>query len=226
MQTLNYTDLSKRKADIAAELFARSRMLAMETARRDSLSAMVETNRRDIVDFQAAVHLCRVCIQEQSSAKEHFERIISSLLNGVMQGVHDYYDLAGDTPVYEYRLEPVEDAVGALTGLKPTVVKNGMADDPKNFGGGVQNLIKFAGDLLHVLLSPDELAQVAVWDEPMTNLSPKAWKFVVRFLEDLQKDLDLQVVTITHSGAQFPVTWYVWREGQSSYVRQMAEEQI
>lgn len=218
MQTLNYETLSKRATNLRGELIARDRMLSMEQARLSSLKAMVEKNRVDIEDFQAAINLCRVCIQEQASAKEHVESVLTTLLNGVMQGVHDYYELVGETPTYKYTLEAIEDDAGALTGVKPTIWKNGVPDDPKNYGGGVQNLIKLGGDLLHILLNPT-ISPVIIFDEPCTNLSPKAWKFVVRFIEDLQKDLQIQVIAITHSGAQFPSTWVVWREGDTSYVR-------
>lgn len=216
---LNYETLWNRKVALEAELTARDRMLSLEQSRLTSLQAMIETNRKDIVDFQAAILLCRACVQEQASSKAHIENVITSLLNGVLTGVHSYYNLPGEASVYKYALEQTEDDNGVITGFKPTLYKNGVPDDPSNYGGGVQNIIRLGGDMLHVLLNPT-VSPVLILDEPGTNVSSKAWKFIVKFLEDLQKDFDnFQVITITHSGAQFPNTWYVWREGQTSFVR-------
>jgi ABC-type glutathione transport system ATPase component len=219
---MDYKSLSEISHTLYGELIAHARIKSSETSRLKTIESVVNTNRTDIEDYKASINLCRVCIQEQAASKEHIENIITTLLNGVMSGVHTQYAFAGDIPYYEYKLEEVIDAVGAVVGLKPTVYKNGVADDPDSFGGGVQNLIKFGSNLIHVLLNPT-ISPVVILDEPMTNLSPKAWKFVVRFLVDLQKDLGIQVVAITHSGAQFPDTWMVWREGQTSYVRYLEE---
>lgn len=213
-----YSTLSNRRANVSGELLARDRMLSMERSKLNSVKAMVETNRKDIEDFGCAINLCRICLDEQANAKQHVENIASALLNGVMQGVHEFYELTGDKPEYEFKLEAVTDEAEAVVGFKPMIYKNGIADEPKNFGGGVQNLVSFAIRLIYLLLNPN-ITQTLILDEPMTNLSPKAWKFVVRFLEDLQKDMGLQVIAITHSGAQFPSTWIVWREGDTSYVR-------
>lgn len=193
-------------------------MLSLELTKLNTITAVVETNRRDIEDYEKAISLCRACIDEQADAKRHVENIATALLNGVMQGVHEFYELTGEKPTYEFILEQVQDDAGAVVGLKPMIIKNGIADEPKNFGGGVQNLVSFAIRLIYVLLNPG-VSQTLILDEPMTNLSPKAWRFVVRFLEDLQRDLGLQVIAITHSGAQFPNTWVVYREGDTSYVR-------
>lgn len=214
----SYRTLLDRQSKLKGELIARDRMLNLEKTRLKSITAMVETNRSDIEDYERSILLCRACLDEQVNAKEHVENIATSLLNGVMQGVHEFYELSGAVPEYAFKLESVMDDSGAITGFKPMVYKNGIADEPKNFGGGVQNLVSFAIRLIYVLLNPS-LSQVIILDEPMTNLSPKAWRFVVRFLEDLQRDLGLQVIAITHSGAQFPSTWVVYREGDTSYVR-------
>lgn len=218
MQTQSFNSLSNRKANVHGELVARDRMLSLELTKLKTITAVVETNRRDIEDYEKAISLCRACIDEQADAKRHVENIATALLNGVMQGVHEFYELTGEKPTYEFILEQVQDDAGAVVGLKPMIIKNGIADEPKNFGGGVQNLVSFAIRLIYVLLNPG-VSQTLILDEPMTNLSPKAWRFVVRFLEDLQRDLGLQVIAITHSGAQFPNTWVVYREGDTSYVR-------
>lgn len=218
MQTQNYSTLLERQNRLHGELIARERMLNVENTRLSSIKAMIDTNRVDIEDFNKSIALCRACLEEQADAKKHVENIATSLLNGVMQGVHEFYELTGATPEYEFKLEVQEDEAGAVSGFKPLILKNGIADEPKNFGGGVQNLVSFAIRLIYVLLNPS-LSQVIILDEPMTNLSPKAWRFVVRFLEDLQRDLGLQVIAITHSGAQFPSTWVVYREGDTSFVR-------
>ena len=214
----DFNELQEQYHRLQGEIVAHNRMLSLETVKLNSLQAVVETNRKDIADYSASVNLCRACIQEQSSARVHIERIATALLNGVMQGVHEFYDLTGERPTYEFKLEVVEDESGATVGLKPMIIKNDIADEPQNYGGGVLNLVSFALRLVYVLLNPN-LSQVLILDEPMTNLSPKGWRFVVRFLEDLQRDFPLQIIAITHSGAQFPKTWYVWREGDCSYVR-------
>lgn len=218
MQNPNFETLSQRKTKFEESLATRRNMLSYELDRLESMKAQVVSNKRDIEDFEAAVDLCRACLQEQAEAKAYAENIVTALLDGVMRGVHDYYELSGEAPEYKFSFDYVTDDTGTIVGFKPMIYKNGVGDDPSNYGGGVQNLASFALRLVYLLLNPS-LSQVLIMDEPMTNLSPKAWKFVVRFLQDLQADLSLQVIAITHSGAQFPRTWTVWREGQTSYVK-------
>lgn len=215
MRTESLSSLAEGVEGLRAEMVARQRMLTLETSRCESLRAMVQTNRADIADFEAAIALCRTCTDQQAAARSHVEGITTALLNGVMQGIHGRWEGAGPMPEYRFTLEPKEDENGAIVGLVPTVTKNGVPDDPRTFGGGVQNLLSFAVRLIHVLLNP-ELAQVLMLDEPLTNVSFKAWQFVVRFLEDLQADLGLQVLVVTHVPVEFPRTYRVFRQGQTS----------
>lgn len=218
-----YGGLEARIAALTAKLNAREITLGRETRRLSNLNALVAQNETDLHDFTRAIELCTACIDQQIDAKAHIERIATALLNTVMQGVHQDSQAYGNPPVYEFLLEPVEGDGGVVTGLKPMIVKDGNMDEPKNYGGGVRNLASFAIRLIYLLLNP-KLSQVLILDEPMVNLSPAAWRHVVRFMEDLQKDVNLQVLAITHSGASFPKTYRVFREGDTSIVREVSDQ--
>lgn len=206
---------SNRLKAITSKLGAATQMLGTERRRLSGLKTVAEKNRTDIEDFSKAIELCRACIAEQVSAKEHIEKLATSLLRAVMHGVWIEKGSYGKEDDYEFFLDPVYGGDGALNGLNPLILLNGISDAPKNYGDGIQNLISFAIRLAYLLLNPD-LSQVLVFDEPMVNLSPFAWRYVVQFLESLQLEVPLQVICITHSGAEFPVSWNVWREGETS----------
>jgi len=213
-------NLSARNNKLKNRLYARESLLTTTGKVHTNLTMVVERNGEDIADFTKAIELCRACIEDQSDAKTHIENITSALLNTVMQSMYAEEDFTGDLPVYEYKLEPVKDNMDVVVGLKPTVLKNGIAAAPTKYGGGVRNLISFANRLVYLLLNP-ELTPVLFMDEALTNVSQSAWAYIVKFVEDLQKDIPLQVICITHSHAEFPKTLQVWKEGDVSRVREM-----
>jgi ABC-type glutathione transport system ATPase component len=213
------TRIKASVSDMQTRLNTRLQTLMRESSRRDNLRAVVERNNTDVDDYNRAIELCMACIDQQVDAKTHIEKIATALLNTVMQGVHQDSQAFGQPPVYEFVFDAVEDN-GIVTGLKPMIIKDGNKDEPKSYGGGVRNLASFAIRLIYVLLNPT-LSQVLILDEPMVNLSPAAWRHVVRFIEDLQKDIGLQIIAITHSGASFPKSYRVSREGDTSIVREL-----
>jgi DNA repair exonuclease SbcCD ATPase subunit len=196
------TRIKASVSDMQTRLNTRLQTLMRESSRRDNLRAVVERNNTDVDDYNRAIELCMACIDQQVDAKTHIEKIATALLNTVMQGVHQDSQAFGQPPVYEFVFDAVED------------------NEPKSYGGGVRNLASFAIRLIYVLLNPT-LSQVLILDEPMVNLSPAAWRHVVRFIEDLQKDIGLQIIAITHSGASFPKSYRVSREGDTSIVREL-----
>lgn len=154
--------------------------------------------------LREAADLCSRCLQEQSDVRPYLEAQVTALLRRIKG--------------YEFRFDPVfkSDDV-SLKGLKPVIVEDGVADDPRNYGDGVQNILAFAIRLILLLFSKRR-AKVMVLDEPWLNLNAKLWPYMIDFIQDLQRHFDVQIVVITHSGVVFPDMYRVVKTGKTSVV--------
>lgn len=161
-----------------------------------------------------AIRLCNFCLEEQSKVKTYIERLTTDFLNAVIGEAS--LSSGFDKSPFKFILEPVIKD-GLCVGFKPMVQEGDVIEALAECGVGVGNVVSFAIRLVFILLNP-QLSQIIIGDEMMVNLNDVVWKHLLRFLEDLQKTLPLQLVLITHSGADFPNTIRVYKKGDTSYV--------
>ena len=172
---------------------------------QDSLADL--TNR--ITLHLEAISLCEKCLEEQSDIRKYIEEQVTALLQKVFSYSYSFQFLA----ILR------EDGV-SLKGLKPQVVKDGVADDPKTYGGGVQNVVSFALRLIYLLFTK-RLSKVLILDEPLLNLNEEKWVPLLEFIVDLQKHFKVQIIVITHADVEFPTTYKVYRSGKTSFAEQL-----
>lgn len=206
-----------RRDALRSRLSGRDALLARERRLNEGFALVVKQNEADAFDFSKAIDLCRVCIKEQSDARKHIEDIITALLNATLQKMYAEREPDGNVPEYRFVLEPVEDVNGVLKGLKPKIYKNGQPDDVRRYGGGARNMVSMGHRLTQLLLNPS-LSPILMLDEPLSNIA--SWGPIIKFLTDLQMDIPLQVICITHSNAEFPHVVEIWKDGDVSKVRE------
>ena len=168
-------------------------------------TTLIDTVNKEIEQLTQAIELCALSLKERSKIKEDIEELATLIL-------HALFD-----ENYRFAFDAVYDEDGLLVGLKPQIYHFEVGDDPKNYGGGVRNIVSFAVRLLFVWLGKG-LAPILVLDEPFVNLDKAKWEKIVKFLEDLQRDLQIQVIMITHSGTEFPQTFVVRKPNKVSIV--------
>jgi ABC-type glutathione transport system ATPase component len=203
--------LRERSQSIDAALMSRQRTLADLHHSSKTWEKRILEIENQITDIQQAVDLAKLCLRERSKIKEDIEQLATLMLQAIFDDS------------YTFELRPVyadDNPENALVGLKPLILENGVADEPKNYGGGARNIVGFAVQLAFLLVRKD-LSPVMILDEPFINLSKTKWDKLIQFIEDLQQDIDFQLIMITHSGIQLPQTFEVLKPAKVSVVTEV-----
>lgn len=121
----------------------------------------------------------------QKIAHSRLTRVVSKSLNALFPGT------------YEFRIL-FESKRGGTT-AKPVFIKDENTLDPVSASGG--GVVDVAATTLRIgtLLLQSKSRRVLVLDEPFKHLSAEHTKSVKGLLETLSRDLDLQIIMITHN---------------------------
>ena len=200
------TSVTKRLSD---SLAYRTQALTGLNQRADVNTAATNALLKEQFCDGRAVELAKLCVSERGKVKDDIEALATDMLKA----------LFGDHYSFEFQAV-IDKKDGTLTGLRPLVFEYDDGDDPAEFGGGVCNITSLAIRTVFVLLK-QELTPVLILDEPNTNLDAEKWDAWVAFMQDLCKDVDLQIIAVTHSDALFPTTYRVTKPSKRSIVERV-----
>lgn len=195
-------------------LAARNTTLRIEKGALLTKKARQEDLEDQITRTEEAITLARYCVRERAKVKDDIEQLVTSMIQSIFGP--------------EFRFELEETFKDDLPyGYKPLIWEDDNPDDPSDQGGGIRNITGLGIRLVFLLLlaqtpeNPDGLAPILLLDEPNVNLDSDKWPKWVEFMQSLQKDVDLQLVAITHSGTEFPDTFVVRKPGNVSLVERL-----
>lgn len=169
--------------------------------------AAVEALDVTIAELASAIELCKLSLKDRTKVKEDIEQLATLMLQALFDEDH------------RFEFVPVHDNE-VLVGLKPQIYHFDTPNEPRKFGGGVRNVVSFAVRMLFVVLKK-ELSPIMILDEPFVNLDHEKWQKLIAFIEDLQRDLQIQIIMVTHSGNEFPQTFEVRKPNKISIVKEL-----
>jgi len=151
----------------------------------DRLERTQSSIEKEITLHEEAVKLCTYVLEARTDLLVHIEDMITSMIQAS-------FDVG-----YKFRIDKTYKVDGStISGVKFVVTfEDGEPEDVLDNGGGMQNLISFGLRLAFTLLQ-DELSPVIILDEPWVNLS--SIEPVVNFINELNKEVDIQVIIVTH----------------------------
>jgi hypothetical protein len=153
--------------------------------------------------LKEAILLAQKCLNEQIEFKEYLEKLDTSFL-------HALYN-----EDYRWALEPKEEE-GAIVGLKPVTYQGEHL--VKNIAASMKSIESFGVRLVFLLFTP-ELAPVMFLDEQMVHLDKDKWPIFLDLLRDIQKDIPVQFIFITHSPGDFLMTTTLTSNGNYTTAR-------
>jgi len=147
-----------------------------------------------------ALALARTLLEDTRSANDlarGVARDIQAKVCGCVAGVVSRcLEAVFDEP-YEFKMDFVEKR--GRTEVELTFEKNGQVVDPLSAsGGGVVDVASFALRLAAILLSGPKTRRILVLDEPFKFLSRVYRPKIHQLLEDLAKEMGVQIIMVTH----------------------------
>ena len=170
----------------------------------DRQSNVIAKHRQEEVEILGAITLCELCLAKQTDIKQYIEEQLTALLQAVFERPYKFYFNC------VYRADGV-----SLKGLEPIVELGKTIAAPEEYGDGVQTIVSFALRLIFLIFSQLK-EKVVVLDEPFVNLSQALWPNLIAFITDLQEFLDVQILLITHVNSEFPTTYHITKNGDTS----------
>lgn len=136
--------------------------------------------------LDAQEFLQRMAQAVQQQAHQKISHIVTAALRSVFQ----------DDP-YEFKIE--FDRKRGRTEAVLLFTRNGVDVDPLTAsGGGAINVAAFALRIACLMLHRPRLSRLVVLDEPFTFVSEEYRGNVRSMLEGLAKEMDLQIIMVTH----------------------------
>lgn len=201
---MNLERLDKLRVGI---LVAKSELDRAEQAlvEQQAKKAELQVKRAHI---QEAILLCNLCMDKQSEVKKFIEKMVTAFVQACF-GPNCYYVL-----------EPVVKN-DTIVGLKEFIVEDGIAREPENTYGGMQNIIAMAFRFCIIILTKG-ITPVCFCDEPMTGSNATLWNLMLSIVRKIQEIRpDFQFVAITHVDADFN---HIVRVSKPSKVSKVTEE--
>lgn len=171
------------------------KLAARATERRRSASSAVRTERKAIESYRKAATAARkardvlqaVAATVQSQAHRQLTAVVTKCLQTVFEG--GGYSFKINFPRRRGK-----------TDAEMVFVRNGVEIDPTSSdSGGVTEVAAFALRLSCLLLARPARRRLLVLDEPFRAVSKEFVPAVKEMLETLAKDLDLQIILVTHN---------------------------
>jgi len=168
------SNLQTRKAVLQEDL-ERNKKAAKEARKRcKDLTVAREVIQRSIIVMQ-----------------EHLSVHLSQLVTEALKQVF------ADDP-YEFQLQFMERRNSTECDL--VFIKNGVEQDPLNSAGyGAVDIASFILRLAYLLLTSNR--RLLIFDEPFKNLDKSKHKIIGEVVADLCKELDVQIIMVTHEPA-------------------------
>jgi len=165
------------------------------------LKQTLETQEEKTKILKEAIALAQKCLNEQIEFKEYLEKLNTSFLHAL------YND------DYRWALEAKEDDDGAVVGLKPITYEG---DHLVKLIAASMKAVESFGVRLDFLLFTPHLSPVMFLDEQMVHLDKDKWPKFLDLLRDIQKDIPVQFIFITHFlGEGFDGMTVLTRQGNS-----------
>lgn len=159
-------------------------MQSMLTAQKEKTEYEVEVLR----ELSLAIESASTLIQD--TAKETQEKIrvhLNSLVTKALQAVYP-------EDIHFFDLKFVSER--GQTSIYPTLIKGENELDPLDNSGGMAEIIAFA--LRIALMTIGKKAKILILDEPFTGVSAVRIPLVQDFLQEISKDLGIQVLITSH----------------------------
>lgn len=159
-------------------------MQSMLTAQKEKTEHEVEVLR----ELSLAIESASTLIQD--TAKETQEKIrvhLNSLVTKALQAVYP-------EDIHFFDLKFVSER--GQTSIYPTLIKGENELDPLDNSGGMAEIIAFA--LRIALMTIGKKAKILILDEPFTGVSAVRIPLVQDFLQEISKDLGIQVLITSH----------------------------
>jgi DNA repair exonuclease SbcCD ATPase subunit len=168
----------------------------------------IERLKSKIRHLETSVAEARQNLKEAQQNLEHAKKaqaILQSLAQQVQNLVHAKIATVVSSclaSVFEdpYRFKILFEQKRGRTEARLVFERDGLMVDPvRASGGGVVDIASFALRVSSLLLHRPPLSRVVVLDEPFRFVSQHYQENVRLMLEELVKDLQLQVVMVTHN---------------------------
>lgn len=159
-------------------------MQSMLTAQKEKTEHEVEALR----ELSLAIESASTLIQD--TAKETQEKIrvhLNSLVTKALQAVYP-------EDIHFFDLKFVSER--GQTSIYPTLIKGENELDPLDNSGGMAEIIAFA--LRIALMTIGKKAKILILDEPFTGVSAIRIPLVQDFLQEISKDLGIQILITSH----------------------------
>jgi len=160
----------------------------------------VATEEENLNETMEAIKLCNLCLAEQVDLITYIEGIVNAILVVFFEGR------------LIYKVTPILDADGVITGLTPKFIRDGVEIGISQEGGGARNLATFGHryGLLLYLSKKLGVEPMMFLDEQLMNLDVDRWELLVEFLAELLNELaaneglQSQIFFILHTPINMP----------------------
>lgn len=168
----------------AASVLQRVKFLKGAVAQEKQRLAEAELELKHRREAQEVLQRLAQSVQQQ--AHKRIAGVVSTCLSTVFDEPYDFQIL------FERKRGRTE--------ARLRFVRKGVAMDPMTAsGGGAVDVASFALRVAALTLKRPRLSRLLVLDEPFKNLSAEYQDNIRMMLEGLARDLDLQVVMVTHN---------------------------
>ncbi len=151
---------------------------------KESLAA-AEESVKNLLEAQKILQNAAKAVQNK--AHRQISRIVSRCLTAVFE------------KPYELRIE--FEAKRGKTEAKFVYLCDGRISDPHTDSGGVMEVASLALRLAALTLTMPPARKLLVLDEPFVGISAGNLPKMALLLETLSKELDMQIIVVTHSNA-------------------------
>lgn len=177
---MNIQDESRHVAALQMDLANLDKNLASERERRKEAEELLLRTQ----DAQEIIQLAAQAIQQK--AHERIAGVVSSCLQAVFEDPYEFKIL------FERKRGRTEATL--------QFCRRGLVVDPLTAsGGGVVDVAAFALRAACLMLHRPRLSRLMVLDEPFRFVSAEFQPNIRSMLEQLSKDLKLQIVMVTHN---------------------------
>lgn len=183
--------------------------LSIHKSQKEKLAFEVGYSEERLLKLLEGERLCTLCLEDEINLKDHAEDIANAFLKALFH----------EEATYTLAPKLSKDGV-TVEGVSPMVTFNGLTLPPHGHGGGCGNCVGLAHRFLWLWLHP-ELTPFLFLDEPIVNSDIEKWERLEQLILDLNKDIPVGIMVITHSGARFQTTYQVTQSNGVSRVHKV-----
>ena len=174
------------------------------------LTAKAEEVQKEIEVLEGALAIFEMCVRKKLQAAKG----VTSVARTLLKTVHG--------PQFDFALAEVmeEDESGfqMLKGVKLMCSEFGVTMPPSRLGTGGETIVHIAIRLAMLLLNPDA-RKILMLDEPAPTVDSERWGTFLHTISSIIEKAGGQLIFITHTGHVEPVTYYVSKPTNASYIK-------